>query len=147
MEHDFVVQLGQGVLKRESFLHFIKCVYQLSSNIHLILFIQARLPLPQVLLTGIWVSWSYFASSPLSNFRSLLAAKSTTFPAIGSATQTILNVIAEIKNHKEFCAKFGISEEELESTPESPATTAYGAYVLDVGLQGHSSRFSVPHKC
>lgn len=70
----------------------------------------------------------------------LLAAKSSTFPAIKSATDTILNVISEVTTHKSFCAQWGISEEELLATPESPATTAYGAYLLDVGLQGDTSK-------
>lgn len=39
--------------------------------------------------------------------------------------------------HCAYCAsELGISEIELESTPESPATTAYGAFLLDVGLHG-----------
>ena len=66
----------------------------------------------------------------------MLAAKSRNFTAIGSAVGTILNVIAEISTHKSFCAQFGVTEEELESTEESPATSAYGAYLLDVGLHG-----------
>ncbi|RDB19193.1 putative hydroxymethylpyrimidine/phosphomethylpyrimidine kinase 2 [Hypsizygus marmoreus] len=70
----------------------------------------------------------------------LLAAKSTTFEAIGSATQTIINIIHEIGTHKSFCNSFGITNDVLEGTPEAPATTAYGAYVLDVGLQGDSTK-------
>ena len=38
--------------------------------------------------------------------------------------------------HKAYCASWGIDEFELETAPESPATTAYGAYLLDSGLQG-----------
>lgn len=48
----------------------------------------------------------------------------------------MLNIAAETKMHVSYCAGFGISLEELESTPESPATTAYGAFLLDIGLQG-----------
>ncbi|KAG6854169.1 hypothetical protein C0991_009821 [Blastosporella zonata] len=70
----------------------------------------------------------------------LLAAKSPSFKAIDSATKTIMNIIAEINTHKAFCASFGVSEEELESTPEAAATTAYGAYLIDIGLQGDSTR-------
>ncbi|KAF9019762.1 hypothetical protein BDZ89DRAFT_1072786 [Hymenopellis radicata] len=90
VQHPFVVQLAQGVLPRESFLHFVN--------------------------------------------------KCTSFPAIASATQTILNVLHEIKNHTEFCAKFGITTEELTTTPESTATMAYGGYLLDIGLQGDSTK-------
>ncbi|EKM56098.1 uncharacterized protein PHACADRAFT_209595 [Phanerochaete carnosa HHB-10118-sp] len=73
----------------------------------------------------------------------LLAAKSSTFAAIKTATDTIMNVINEVATHKSFCAKWGISEEELSATPESPATTAYGAYLLDIGLQGDTSKLIV----
>lgn len=67
---------------------------------------------------------------------SLLIAKSSTYSAIDNATKTIINVINEVQNHKAFCALWGVTDQELESTLESPATTAYGAYILDVGLQG-----------
>jgi hydroxymethylpyrimidine/phosphomethylpyrimidine kinase / thiaminase len=48
----------------------------------------------------------------------------------------MLEVVHESSMHKSFCAKWGITEEELENTPESPTTTAYGAYLIDMGLQG-----------
>ncbi|KAJ6630285.1 Phosphomethylpyrimidine kinase-domain-containing protein [Mycena sp. CBHHK59/15] len=67
---------------------------------------------------------------------SLLAAKSNTFPLIESATQTIMHILREISTHRAFCAQFGISAEELESTEEASATTAYGSYLLDIGIQG-----------
>ncbi|KAJ3816719.1 hypothetical protein F5880DRAFT_1493988, partial [Lentinula raphanica] len=66
----------------------------------------------------------------------LLSAKSTTFPSISRATQTVLNVLQEINTHKAFCASFGISEDELEQTTESAATAAYGGYLVDVGVRG-----------
>lgn len=72
---------------------------------------------------------------------SLLAAKSSTFPAIKAATDTILNVINEVTTHKAFCAQWGITEEDLLATPESPATTAYGAYILDCGMTGKCAYF------
>ncbi|KAG5641998.1 hypothetical protein DXG03_003798 [Asterophora parasitica] len=70
----------------------------------------------------------------------LLGAKSTTFDAIGSATQTILGVINEIHTHKAFCASFGITPEVLENTAEEAATSAYGAYLIDIGLQGDTTK-------
>jgi len=42
--------------------------------------------------------------------------------------------------HAAFSAQWGVDLAELESTPESPACTAYGAYILDVGMQGTSCR-------
>ena len=74
--------------------------------------------------------------------RSLLVAKSSTYSSIQSATQTIINIITEVTTHKSFCAQWGVSEAELAATPESPSTTAYGAYLLDVGLQGQRSAWS-----
>ncbi len=62
--------------------------------------------------------------------------KAATFTEISSATQTVLNILSEVSMHKAFCHSFGITEEELESTPETTATTAYGAYIIDTGLQG-----------
>lgn len=66
----------------------------------------------------------------------LLAAKAPTFMAIGGAAETISNVVRECATHKAFCASWGVSEDELENAIESPATTAYGAYLIDTGMQG-----------
>lgn len=41
--------------------------------------------------------------------------------------------------HVAFSTQWGIDLAELESTPESPACTAYGAYIMDVGMKGASS--------
>jgi thiaminase len=38
--------------------------------------------------------------------------------------------------HISFCAQWGVDLAELESTPESAACTAYGAYIMDVGMKG-----------
>ena len=38
--------------------------------------------------------------------------------------------------HASFFAQWGTSPRELERIPESPATTAYGAFLIDMGLQG-----------
>ena len=48
----------------------------------------------------------------------------------------MLHISKETSMHVSFCAKFGITLEELEATPESAETTAYGAFLLDTGLQG-----------
>ena len=51
--------------------------------------------------------------------------------------QSIQNVLHEIStNHKAFRTQWGITERELEETPESTATTAQGAYIMDSGFQG-----------
>ncbi|KAF8223428.1 hypothetical protein L208DRAFT_1454809 [Tricholoma matsutake] len=70
----------------------------------------------------------------------LLAAKSSSFTSIEKATQTIINIVREVATHQSFCTSFGISDEELEKLPEASATTAYGAYLIDVGLTGDSTK-------
>jgi hydroxymethylpyrimidine/phosphomethylpyrimidine kinase len=67
---------------------------------------------------------------------SYLAAKHTDFIAIEDSAKVVIDVIEEIKTHRSFCQHFGVTIAELENTPESSATTAYGAYILDMGLQG-----------
>ncbi|KAG5650982.1 hypothetical protein H0H81_010329 [Sphagnurus paluster] len=84
-----------------------------------------RLPLPQILLPRV---------------RVLLVAKSNTFDSIGRATQTIINVLKEIATHKSFCKSYGITEDMLKRTPEVAATSAYGAYLIDIGLQGDTTK-------
>ncbi|TFK32592.1 Ribokinase-like protein [Crucibulum laeve] len=69
----------------------------------------------------------------------LLATKSTQFPSIESSAQTILYILREIGTHKTYCLTFGITEEDLESTPETSATMAYGAYLIDIGVRGDST--------
>ncbi|KII89421.1 hypothetical protein PLICRDRAFT_160775 [Plicaturopsis crispa FD-325 SS-3] len=68
----------------------------------------------------------------------LLAAKSTSYASIASAATVMLHVVRESEMHRSFCAKWGITETELDKTPESSATSAYGAYLLDAGLRGDS---------
>ncbi|KAN0073795.1 Ribokinase-like protein [Tylopilus felleus] len=70
----------------------------------------------------------------------LLATKSHDFAPISSAVKVMLNIAAETSMHASYCAEFGVTLEELEATPESPATMAYGAYLLDVGLQGDTTK-------
>jgi len=47
-----------------------------------------------------------------------------------------MSIVRESTLHKEYCAQWNISADELENTVESPATMAYGAYLIDIGLQG-----------
>lgn len=70
----------------------------------------------------------------------LLATKSHDFAPISSATEAMFHLSAETNMHVSFCAQFGVTLEELEAAPESPATMAYGAFLLDVGLQGTCSQ-------
>lgn len=38
--------------------------------------------------------------------------------------------------HLSYCAEFGISQAQIEATPESVACTAYARFVLDIGNSG-----------
>ncbi|CCO30388.1 hypothetical protein BN14_04416 [Rhizoctonia solani AG-1 IB] len=66
----------------------------------------------------------------------LLAAKSSTFSGAGAAAAIILHIVRESQTHVDYCAKWGVTLEELEATPELPATAAYARYIMDVGYQG-----------
>ena len=70
---------------------------------------------------------------------SLLAAKSSAYAEFSAAAEIILSIVKEHSMHISYCAQWGVDVAELESTPESPACTAYGAYLMDVGMQGARS--------
>lgn len=67
---------------------------------------------------------------------SLLASKSEKFAPLLAATKIVFHIAEESSMHIAYCAQWGITLEELESTPESPTTTAYGAFLIDTGLKG-----------
>ncbi|KAG6808730.1 hypothetical protein H0H92_003092 [Tricholoma furcatifolium] len=114
VQHDFVKLLGRGTLSKKAFVYFLMTTTISSITLGLM---EQSLKLDR-----------------------LLAAKSTSFKAIQSATQTIMNIITETATHKSYCAHFGVTEEELENTPEGAATTSYGAYLIDIGLQGDGTK-------
>ncbi|KAH8995894.1 hypothetical protein EDB86DRAFT_2921246 [Lactarius hatsudake] len=99
-----------GTLSRERFLHFIKQDYHY----------------PQILRQG-------------KRTRSLLVAKSSAYADFAAAAEIVLAVVRESEMHVAFSAQWGVDPAELESTPESPACTAYGAYIMDVGMQGDAA--------
>ncbi|KAH7890084.1 Phosphomethylpyrimidine kinase-domain-containing protein [Phlebopus sp. FC_14] len=117
VQHDFVTQLGKGTLERASFLHFIKFAVvsqERRQDYHYL---------------------KYYARA-----YSLLASKSHDFAPIMAAAEIVFHITRESAMHTSFCAQWGITREELETTPESPATTAYGAFLLDTGLQGDTTK-------
>jgi hydroxymethylpyrimidine/phosphomethylpyrimidine kinase / thiaminase len=65
-----------------------------------------------------------------------LAAKSSAYADFVAAADMVLAIAKESKMHVAFSAQWGVDLAELECTPESPACTAYGAYIMNVGLQG-----------
>ena len=142
IEHDFVKRLGRGVLEIEAFSHFIRYATNPHHTIecgHL----TKRLRQDYHFL-------KYYARAygcvPHKSRRdqmkcshkhgSLLAAKSTSFLGIEGSAQAILNILQEIQTHRTLCESFCINYQELENTPEATTTTAYGSYLITVGLEG-----------
>ncbi|KAF3922856.1 hypothetical protein AA313_de0201980 [Arthrobotrys entomopaga] len=74
---------------------------------------------------------------------SLLSFKSTSISEIGKYNDNVANVVRETSLHVKYCSRFGISESDLLSTPEAPATIAYTRYVIDVGMTGDKSALMV----
>jgi hydroxymethylpyrimidine/phosphomethylpyrimidine kinase len=72
-------------------------------------------------------------------FLSLLATKAQNLTSVRNAATTIQNVVAEQESHRAYCAEWGISSEDLDDAPEATACTAYGAYLIDVGVRGQQS--------
>jgi hydroxymethylpyrimidine/phosphomethylpyrimidine kinase / thiaminase len=134
VEHDFVKQLGKGILPKEKFVHFIKYVDALSIGFH-----NDQTDRRHVSINRQDYHYlKYYARS-----YALLAAKASTFESIHAATNIILSVINEIATHKIFCATFGVTPQELEECEEEVACTAYGAYILNVGLQGDTAKLTM----
>ena len=67
----------------------------------------------------------------------LAAYKSETLDDIrkGLAAATAIADM-EMGLHVKYCADWGIGQEEMQATPEAPATIAYTRYVLERGLSG-----------
>ena len=54
------------------------------------------------------------------------------------AAAAVLSAIVDVEMdlHVEFCAEWGLSEDDMAGVPEDMATTAYTRYVLDCGMRG-----------
>ncbi|PWH07375.1 thiaminase II [Brachybacterium endophyticum] len=66
----------------------------------------------------------------------LAAFKSRSLHDIGRAAESLNSILEETALHVGLTESWGISPEELESTPEKQATVAYTRYVLDCGMAG-----------
>ncbi len=67
----------------------------------------------------------------------LAVVKSDRVSEMRVASSTVHSLIdEEMKLHIATCAEEGISEDELEATPESTANLAYTRFVTDTGLRG-----------
>lgn len=67
---------------------------------------------------------------------SMLALKSSAFTDIEASAVIMQHIVRESSLHKSYCASWGIQPAALLAVEESAATTAYGAYILDVGTKG-----------
>jgi thiaminase/transcriptional activator TenA len=67
----------------------------------------------------------------------LAAYKSDTLAGIRTAAAGMSAIIdTEIRLHVDYCAGWGLDEDDMEALPEASATIAYTRYVLEKGLQG-----------
>ncbi|EPY53716.1 TENA/THI family protein [Schizosaccharomyces cryophilus OY26] len=66
---------------------------------------------------------------------SLKGYKESTFSGIFEAAQSVFHVLNEKEFHISFCRSYGISLDDLKSSEETPACTAYSRFVLDTGSQ------------
>ncbi|RAK99131.1 DNA-directed DNA polymerase alpha catalytic subunit POL1 [Aspergillus ibericus CBS 121593] len=63
----------------------------------------------------------------------LASYKAGNMETIAASAKIVLHIQRETALHLDYCASFGLSKEQMESTPETIACTAYGRYILDVG--------------
>ena len=66
----------------------------------------------------------------------LLAAKSVRLSDIKDALAGLKSITEEMPLHVGYCAKWGISEKDLENETEATQTIAYTRFVLDIGQIG-----------
>jgi len=68
---------------------------------------------------------------------SLAAYKSDNLADMRAATATVSALIdTEMALHVQYCAEWGISEEQMQAVEEAPENMAYTRYVLEKGLSG-----------
>lgn len=68
---------------------------------------------------------------------SLAAYKSDNLADMRAATSTVAALIdTEMALHVQYCAEWGISEEQMQAVEEAPENMAYTRYVLEKGMSG-----------
>jgi hydroxymethylpyrimidine/phosphomethylpyrimidine kinase / thiaminase len=67
---------------------------------------------------------------------SLGGFKATEFEEIKGLAEIALHIAKESQMHVEFCKSFAVGYDDLQSAKESPHTSAYARYILDIGMQG-----------
>ncbi|KAF9946625.1 hypothetical protein BGZ65_009526, partial [Modicella reniformis] len=73
----------------------------------------------------------YARAHGLGSFKARTMEESKAFAEI------VVSIAHESKLHIDYCAKWGITYEEMIATPESMANVAYTRYVLDIGMTGN----------
>ncbi|KAF9126287.1 hypothetical protein BGW39_006736 [Mortierella sp. 14UC] len=73
---------------------------------------------------------TYARAHGLGAFKARTMAESKAFAEI------VVHIAHESQLHINYCAKWGITYEEMVNTPESMANVAYTRYVLDIGMTG-----------
>ncbi|MEN3930551.1 thiaminase II [Microvirga sp. W0021] len=68
--------------------------------------------------------------------KALAVYKSQNLKDMHAAEQGLAGILSEMELHVRLCGEWGLSEAELEATPEHPTTIAYTRYVLDCGVSG-----------
>ncbi|KAI8883410.1 hypothetical protein K501DRAFT_272671 [Backusella circina FSU 941] len=66
----------------------------------------------------------------------LAAYKSHDMRSIGDNASIVVHIAKESELHIEYCARFGVTKEDILSTPESVFNSAYTRFVLDKGATG-----------
>ncbi|KAF9926526.1 hypothetical protein FBU30_003929 [Linnemannia zychae] len=64
------------------------------------------------------------------------AFKARTMNESKAFADIVISIAHESQLHIKYCAKWGISYEDMINTPESMANVAYTRYVLDIGMKG-----------
>ncbi|KGQ04716.1 Putative hydroxymethylpyrimidine/phosphomethylpyrimidine kinase 2 [Beauveria bassiana D1-5] len=95
---------------------------------------------------GAAARWRQRAAEPLSlvvhaaifavqfaRANSLAAYKAKKITDIQRSNEIVSHIVREMDLHINYCKGFGISEQEIQATPELQACTAYTRYVLDIG--------------
>ncbi|KAF9411070.1 hypothetical protein BGZ94_001449 [Podila epigama] len=65
------------------------------------------------------------------------AFKARTMEESKAFAEIVVHIADESKLHIDYCARWGITYEEMVNTPESMANVAYTRYVLDIGMTGN----------
>ncbi|WVQ79760.1 phosphomethylpyrimidine kinase [Cryptococcus sp. DSM 104549] len=83
-----------------------------------------------------YIKQDYLYLKHYARAHALGAYKADNFEDIEAFSQITMHIAKESSMHVAYCEQFGITLEQLQSTPESPNCAAYARYVVDIGTQG-----------